>query len=83
MAPDIANNLKMAVLEQDRAEVNVPTVHQGDLGLGFIAYMSPQLQHTIDLLREELATRDDDKEKLAELVKEKNILEDLVVSTQA
>lgn len=79
MAPDVANNLKMAVLQQDRAEVSL----WEDSGLCPLPYTILQLQNTIDLLRQDLAARNDVEEELAELVKEKNILEDLVVSTQA
>jgi hypothetical protein len=85
MPPDIANNLKMAVLQQDRAEVSL----WEDSGFRPLAYTSLQLQQTIDLLRQDIAARNDVEdrndveEELAELVKEKNILEDLVVSTQA
>ena len=79
MPPDIANNLKMAVLQQDRAEVSL----WEDSGFRPLAYTSLQLQQTIDLLRQDIAARNDVEVELAELVKEKNILEDLVVSTQA
>jgi hypothetical protein len=51
--------------------------------LPFLTNDAQQLQQTIDILRLELETREDAEQELAELVKEKNILEDLVVSTQA
>lgn len=82
MPSEIANKLKMAVLEQDREEVSsVPTTPMSCLP--FLTKDAQQLQQTIDILRLELETREDAEQELAELVKEKNILEDLVVSTQA
>lgn len=78
MTPKIATRMMAVFLEQDRAQVSFP--HAIAISL---LILRRQMQKTIDTLRFDLSQRNTMAEDYAELVKEKNILEDLVVSTQS